>query len=169
MQVLYLLDANTLIDANRDYYGIGQVDEYWDWLIHCGEQGQVKIPLEVYEELKAGSDLLSDWTKRPETEDALKFEEDVDIDLVRRVTEQGYALDLTDIEVEEIGRDPFLIAYALVDPENRVVVTTERSKPNAQRKNRKVPDVCQQFGVRPCTAFQFGRELGFRTDWRDHI
>ena len=37
MAVLYLLDANTLIDANRDYYGIGQVDEYWEWLVHCGK------------------------------------------------------------------------------------------------------------------------------------
>ncbi|MEL6667171.1 MAG: DUF4411 family protein [Pseudomonadota bacterium] len=167
--MLYLLDANTLIDANRDYYGIGQVDEYWEWLIHCGELGQVKIPLEIYEELKAGKDALSEWTKAAETEAALRFEEEVDIDLVRRVTEEGYAPDLTDIEIEEIGRDPFLIAYALADAENRVIVTTERSKPKAQRKNRKVPDVARQFGVRPCTAFEFGRELKFRTDWQLHI
>lgn len=50
----YLLDANTLIDANRDYYGIGQVNEYWEWLIHSGEKGHVRVPVEVYEELKAG-------------------------------------------------------------------------------------------------------------------
>ncbi len=167
MAVLYLLDANTLIDANRDYYGIGQVDEYWDWLIHFGEQGCIKIPMEIYEELRAGSDALAAWAKQVETETALKFAEEVDIGHVRRVTEEGYAADLTDIEIEEIGRDPFLIAYALFDVENRVIVTTERSKPRAQRKNRKVPDVCAQFGIRACNAFTFGRELGFRTDWRD--
>lgn len=83
------------------------------------------------------------------TETALRFAEDVDIALVRRVTEEGYAVDLTDIEIEEIGRDPFLTAYALADPENRVIVTTERTKPRAQRKNRKVPDVCAQIGIRP--------------------
>lgn len=169
MAVLYLLDANTLIDANRDYYGLGQVDEYWEWLVHFGEQGRIKIPVEIYEELKAGSDALAAWARQGETEAALKFAEEVDIDLVRRVTEEGYAADLTDIEIEEIGRDPFLIAYALSDPANRVIVTTERSKPRAQRKNRKVPDVCAQFGIRPCNAFAFGRELGFRTDWRDEI
>lgn len=169
MALLYLLDANTLIDANRDYYGIGQVDEYWEWLVHCGEQGHIKIPVEIYEELKAGSDALAAWAKQEETENALKFSEEVRIDLVRRVIEEGYAADLTDIEIEEIGRDPFLIAYALYDPENRVIVTTERSKPRAQRKNRKVPDVCGQFDIRSCNAFTFGRELGFRTDWRNQI
>ena len=85
------------------------------------------------------------------------------------MTEEGYAPDLTDIEIEEIGRDPFLIAYALADPENRTVVTTERSRPRAQRKNRKVPDVCDQFSIRALHAFRFGHELGFRTDWRDHV
>ena len=167
--MLYLLDANTLIDANRDYYGINQVNEYWEWLIHSGEKGHVRIPVEVYEELKAGSDNLADWAKTPETEAALKFEEEVDIDLVRRVMEEGYAPDLTDIEILEIGRDPFLVAYALVDTENRVIVTTERSRPGAQRKNRKIPDVCRQFGIRTCNAFNFGHELGFRTDWKDYV
>ncbi len=129
-----ILDANTLIDANRDYYGIGQVNEYWEWLIHSGEKGHVRNPVEMYEELKAGSDNFADWAKTTETEAALKFEEEVDIDLVRRVMEEGYAPDLTDIEILEIGRDPFLVAYALVDTENRVIVTTGRSRPGAQRK-----------------------------------
>lgn len=83
MAVLYLLDANTLIDANRDYYGIGQVDEYWEWLVHFGQQGRIKIPVEIYDELKAGSDALAAWAKQVETETALKFAEEVDIDLVR--------------------------------------------------------------------------------------
>ena len=30
--MLSLLDANTLTDANRDYYGIGQVNESREWL-----------------------------------------------------------------------------------------------------------------------------------------
>ncbi|MCY4508918.1 MAG: DUF4411 family protein [Acidobacteria bacterium] len=31
--MLYLLDANVLIDAHRDYYPLGRVPEFWDWLI----------------------------------------------------------------------------------------------------------------------------------------
>jgi len=37
--------------------------------------------------------------------------EEVDSDLVQIVVNEGYAHDLTDDELEQIGRDPFLIAY----------------------------------------------------------
>jgi len=53
----------------------------------------------------------------------------VDIPLVSKVTDEGYAPDLTDDEVEKIGRDPFLIAYALAAVGERCIVTTEVSKP----------------------------------------
>lgn len=46
--MLYLLDANVLIDANRDYYQMSRVPEFWDWLVEMGTHGLVKIPLEVY-------------------------------------------------------------------------------------------------------------------------
>ncbi|MFX3657620.1 MAG: DUF4411 family protein [bacterium] len=165
--MLYLLDANVLIDANRDYYPIGRVDEYWEWLIFQGQQGRVKVPIEVYEEIKEGKqDALALWAREAETEEALKLDEDVDIDLVRRVSDEGYAPDLTDVEVEKIGRDPFLIAYALIDVEQRVVVTTETSQPRKERANRKVPDVCRQFRVTSINAYQFGHQLDFRTDWK---
>ena len=35
----YLLDANVLIDADRDYYPLGRVPEFWDWLLHQSEHG----------------------------------------------------------------------------------------------------------------------------------
>jgi len=47
--VVYLLDANVLIDANRDYYPLERVPEFWDWLEFQGGLGRVKLPLEVYE------------------------------------------------------------------------------------------------------------------------
>jgi len=36
MTVLYLLDACVLIDANRDYYPIARVPEFWEWLLEMG-------------------------------------------------------------------------------------------------------------------------------------
>ncbi len=89
----------------------------------------------------------------------------MDIALVQLVTTQGYAPDLTDIELEVIGRDPFLIAYALADIENRTVVTGE-VRSNKQRQNRPIPSVCDHFGVRSCDQWQFNRERDFRTDWK---
>ncbi len=163
--MLYLLDANVLIDANRDYYPIERVPEFWEWLQAAGENGSAKVPLEMYEEISDGDDPLADWAKQPSTKKALLFQEEVEVVLVARVVERGYAADLTDDEVEKIGRDPFLIAYALKDPNSRCVVTTEVSKPRQQRANRHLPDVCKDLGVGCCHTFEFIRALDFRTRW----
>lgn len=167
--MLYLLDANILITANSQYYPIDQVPEFWSWLQHQAASGFVKIPLEVMEEIKEGrrdNDPLIDWITQRDNYDALLFQENVDAVSVQRVVTVGYAPDLTDDEVEKIGRDPFLIAYALADPGDRWVVTTEVSRPSAQRQNRKVPDVCRAVGVECCGPFMLNRSLGFRTGWR---
>lgn len=46
--MLDLLDANVLIDANRDYYPIERVPEFWEWLADLGECGLTKVPPEIY-------------------------------------------------------------------------------------------------------------------------
>jgi hypothetical protein len=167
--MLYLLDANVLITANGSYYPIDQVPEFWDWVHHQAVSNRIKIPREIFEEIKAGrkdDDLLLDWICVPEIEDALLLDEVVDVALVQYVVATGYAPDLSDDEVEKIGRDPFLIAYALADSANRTVVTLEASRPSVQRANRKVPDVCQAVGVVSCGPFALNKALGFRTGWR---
>jgi hypothetical protein len=167
--MLYLLDANVLITASREYYPIDQVPEFWSWLQYQATSGFVKIPLEVIEEVRAGrrdNDLLMDWISQDENAEPLLLEEAVDAVLVQRVVSTGYAADLTDDELEKVGRDPFLIAYALSNPDDRCVVTTEVSRPSAQRQNRKIPDVCRAVGVRCCGPFSMNRDLGFRTGWR---
>jgi hypothetical protein len=117
----------------------------------------MKMPLENYEEVKEGGtdeekDRLFAWIKADEVKAALLFDETVDSDLVARVINEGYAPDLTDDEVVQIGRDPFLIAYALTSPANRCVVTTEASSPRKQRQNRRIPDVCAAMGVLCCNT-----------------
>ena len=167
--MLFLLDANVLITANSTYYPLDQIPEFWSWVQHQAESNRLKIPREIMEEIKAGrkdDDPLLDWICIPEIESALLLDELVDVALVQHVVSTGYAADLSDDEVEKIGRDPFLIAYALADPAERTVVTTEVSRPSAQRANRKVPDVCQNLGAISCGPFALNRALGFRTGWR---
>ena len=171
MTVLYLLDANVLIDANRDYYPIARVPEFWDWLLEMGKLDRIKIPQEFYEEVifprpqKDKKDPLVEWLKTHK--ETLVLDEEAVVELVTRVTEQGYASDLTDEELIKIGRDPFLVAYALVDIQNRSVVTTEHSKPSRRRANSKLPDVCNDFNVRCINTFALIQELNFHTGWRE--
>lgn len=171
--MIYLADANVLITANNFYYPIDRVPEYWEWLAYMGSQGHVKMPFEIFEEVKDGpddaeKDLLFAWLREDTNKEALLLDERVDPLLVQKVIAEGYAPDLTDDEVEQIGRDPFLIAYALAG-KDRCVVTVETSAPKKQRQNRKVPDVCKSMGATSCNPFEFNRELGFRTQWKRNI
>lgn len=123
--MLYLLDANVLITANNTYYPLDQIPEFWGWILYQATSDRIKIPREIMEEIRAGrktDDPLLDWISTPETEAALLLNEGVDASLVQHVVSIGYAADLSDDEVEKIGRDPFLMAYALADSANRTVL-----------------------------------------------
>lgn len=164
--MLYLFDANVLITASNTYYPIEDIPEFWEWIEHQAKSGQIKFPLEMLEEILAGTkndDPLLGWVRQHKG--ALCLAEAVDAALVDTVVTKGYAPDLTDAELEEIGNDPFLIAYAMKDKE-RCVVTTEVSSPKKQRQNRKIPDVCNTFGVTCLNPFSVYKTLGFRTAWK---
>ncbi len=164
--MLYLLDANTLITAKNLYYQMERVPEFWEWLEYQGQNGRLNIPGPIYTELKAGNDDLAEWIKRPEIEAALLLKEETDVELVQRVIYHGYASDLDDVEIESLAMDPFLIAHALSDQENRIVISGEVSKPSATRQNRKVPDVCRSFGVVCGNVFKLLNDLNFSTNWQ---
>jgi hypothetical protein len=146
--LLYLFDANVLITASNTYYPLDQVPEFWDWLQFQGSAGKIKLPLEIMEEILAGKndDPLLLWMKDAANKRALLLDEMIDPDLVNSVFESGYGADLTDDQIEEVGRDPFLIAYGL-SGKDRCVVTAEVSAPSKKRQNRRIPDVCADFGV----------------------
>jgi len=167
--MLFLLDANVLINANRDYYSFESVPEFWEWIIYCGEKDLVKIPVEIYEELKDGTDNLSRWMKQPRTKEALLLDEEVDKIIVQKILKEGYGENLTDSDLEQIGRDPFLISYAIKDNMGRCVVTSEISKPSRKRENRQLPDVCNTFAIPWCNSFIFFKELKFSTKWKESI
>jgi hypothetical protein len=169
----YLLDANVLINAHRDYYPIDRFPEFWDWLEYLAARGVVKIPLEIFEEFEDGGtdeerDLLYAWIQRPGLKEAFVLAEEVDIQLLQAVEAAAYP-GLSDVQQEQIGRDPFLVAYALAAPDERCVVTNETSRPGSQPQNRKVPDACNLVGVQSCNTFKMMRDLQFTTGWRNGV
>ncbi len=159
--MVYLIDANVLIRAHGDYYPIDRIKPFWDWLLAEVEAGRVQMPREIYDEVAKSPDLLGQWLRQPEVKKAIILPETTDGVTLATVIAKGYAADLDDVELEKIGRDPFLIAAALVDTD-RVVVTREVSRPKAQRANRKVPDVCDTMGVKWVDDFELWRRLDFR-------
>lgn len=159
--MLYLLDANVLIRAHEDYYPLDRVRPFWEWLAGEAVAGRAKMPFEIYDEIARSQGPLRDWIVDPDIRDNLVLDEEVDQAVFNRVLNEAYAPDLTDDELEEAGRDPFLIAYALMERE-RAVVTKEISKPGKKRGRRKVPDACDIMGVAWMTDFRFYRKRDFR-------
>lgn len=74
--MLYLLDASILITAHNSYYPIDRVPEFWEWLLHQGITGKVKIPQEILEEVlegRAEGDSLLGWLNDCDTKQALSL------------------------------------------------------------------------------------------------
>lgn len=168
--MIYLVDANVVMTAANTYYRHTWVPEFWLWLAHHGVQGHIKMPIEIFEEIKDTSsstskDELFLWAKESQNRDAIVLPGEADPHAVQHVLTHGYSDDLTDVQLEGLGRDPFLIAHALIDPANRRVVTHEKSHPKKSAQNRKIPDACNAVGVSYCTPFDMMLDLGFKTNW----
>jgi hypothetical protein len=113
--VLYLLDANVMIRAHEDYYPLDRIPQFWAWLVSLGVSGMVKVPYEIYGEIAVSTGPLHDWLTDNLVAKSMLLDQKVDPKSLNIVITQGYAPDLDDSEIEEIGRDPFLIAYGLND------------------------------------------------------
>lgn len=159
--MLYLLDANVLIRAHQDYYPLDRMGGFWAWICVQAEAGAIKMPAELHEEVQAGTDELAQWIVQPHVKDVLLLDEEVDQQVFQRVLDRGYGQDLTEDEIEETGRDPFLVAYALMG-DARTIVTKEVSKPSRTRGHTKLPDACNRLDVRCITDFELYRRLDFR-------
>jgi hypothetical protein len=162
--VPYLLDADTLIKADRTYYPLQRFPVFWDWLLYHSVIGNVKIPQEQFDEIVAGKGELVDWLSDKTRKAALLLPGVVDQTLLSQVIAQGYAPDLDETELITVGKDPFLIAYGLASAD-RTIVSFEVSAPAKHRANRKIPDVCAGFGLKCITMFELIKTLDFTTSW----
>lgn len=137
--MLYLLDANVLIDADRDYYPIHRVPQFWAWILDNAKRDRIGVCREVLSEISLPKikgkrdDRLTDWVKKNSS--ILLLPETPDRARVSHVLYKGYAPDLSESEIQVLGTDPYLIAYATAARTERCIVTCEVSTPRKKRKN----------------------------------
>ncbi len=168
--MVYLLDANVLITAHNAHYPIDLFPVFWDWLEFQILDGRVRMPLEIFEEVKDGgtdaeADPLYAWLQRENVKKTLVLDEEVDVELLQKVMGDSY-LPANDIQLISIGRDPFLVAYGKASSTSRWVVTNEVSSPQSAPHKRKIPDACATAGVQCCEPLRMLRDLGFSSNWR---
>ena len=165
--MLYLIDASSLITVFYSYYSPDIVPEFWSWLEFQARKGVCKIPPMVFAEIKPKDEQFKEWLAT--NKKVLIFNRDEQTEFVSRVITEGYGGTLTDVDLNRIGGDPFLIASALEDPKRRTVVSEEVSKPKAQGVNRKIPDICKDLKVRCINILKLIKTLNFKTNWKEEL
>ncbi len=155
----YCLDANVLIQAWQKYYAPDLCPEYWDNLIELGRIGKIFVPSMVYDEIIKTEDDLSEWLKASEipirqiTEPVTKTLQNI------YVSDPKHKFLVDNTKARSLA-DPWIIAHAL--NENAVVVTKEEKITQLNSKKIKIPNVCDNMGVRWINDFEFVREVGIR-------
>ena len=154
--MIYLLDANTYIEAKNRYYDMEFCPAYWDWLDKQFTKGLAGSIDMIGRELKEGNDDLAEWVKArgvqfiPNDDDATQTSY---IDIVQFVMAQDFSPANRDQFLAKA--DPWLIAKAKTT--GATVVTHESWLSDATKKV-KVPNICKQFDIRCIDTFTFLRE-----------
>ena len=145
---VYLLDANTLIEAKNRYYQVSICPGFWDWLLRNMETGLIASVESVGAELRRGNDPLADWTREHATMFLPESDQDTQVafaEVAQHLAPLAPTMRVAGALDEFLsGADPWLIAKARVL--GATVVTHERLN-MANRKKFLIPNVCQHFGV----------------------
>ena len=143
---MYLLDANTYIQAKNFYYRMTTVPGFWEWLDRQMTSGSVGTISPIFDELTKGNDRLSGWAKDrkafvlsvDDSETQAVFAE-VAEDVVNHA---AYAEPHTSAFLD--GADPWLIAKAKTT--GATVITHER-RVGSDSKKVKIPNLCDTFSI----------------------
>ena len=153
----YCLDANVLIQAWQKYYNPKFCPDYWNILIELGNQNIIFIPELVYEEIVRTDDDLSRWLKTSGIP-IRKISEAVTISLQKIYSHNPIHVNLVDNTKARSLADPWVIAHAI---DEKATVVTKEEKVTAFGSNRiKIPNVCDNMGIRWINDFDFISEQG---------
>lgn len=153
----YCLDANVLIQAWQKYYRPSICPSYWDVLNELGRQEKIFLTELVYEEITRTEDNLAKWLKESDIP-VKRITESVTQHLQKVYANNPLHKNLVDNTKARSLADPWVIAHALA--ENATVVTKEEKVTARNAKRVKIPNVCDNMGIKWINDFDFIEEVG---------
>ena len=158
---MYLLDANTYIQAKNIYYQLDFCPAYWHFLDQQFKTGILASIENVYDEIGPAGDELADWAKQrrphfyPTATGPIqqKFKE-----VVQHIVALPNKSQLS-VNAFLSGADPWLVATAALS--GATIVTQEVPVPNESRKV-KIPNICRDFNIAFMDTFSLLKELQAR-------
>lgn len=146
----YIFDTNVFINMQRhhpaDIFG-----SLWNQIATYIDSGVVLSSEEVFDELKICNDSLLEWAKSRK-EAFVKSDEQIQL-LVRDILKKQPSLITGSRKAN--GADPFVVALAKI---SSCTLVTDETKSGAGQPV-KIPNVCEEFGVRQIKFVEFLREM----------
>ncbi|MDE0472572.1 MAG: DUF4411 family protein [Ekhidna sp.] len=161
---VYVVDSNFFIQAHRATYPPDVVKSFWTKVHELAEAGTIVSIDKVQGEICDKNDPLERWCTGNLPSDFFRDSSSV-LKEYGQISEWAnskkghYQPEAINEFLDADEADAFLVAYALQDIGNRVLVTHEVSEPN--RKNKvKIPEPCDEFEITYMNTIQMFRELG---------
>lgn len=155
----YCLDSGIFIEAWNKYYSPIFCSDYWDILSELGKKDAIIVPSSVKEEIYKIDDKLKEWLE--EHEFLIRdIDEKVQTSLKLIFDKDEKHKRLVDSIKGRSMADPWVIAHALA--EKATVVTKENKEINMDTDRIKIPNVCDNMGIRCIDDFQFINEVQIR-------
>lgn len=158
--MMYLLDANVLIEAERTI-----APPFWDWLIEQNQRGNIASIKEVCQEIKkAKAGYLKDCFLKAASESFWIEQTNYDIPALRELAD--WVENRQNPKFADEAKDEFLQVadYFLVARAKTLgatVVTREQPAPRAMRRVL-IPDACLAIGVTYVEPFEMYEALGLK-------
>ncbi len=160
---VYVVDTNFFIQAHRASYPLDIVQSYWKTVRQLAIAGKIISIDKVRNEIYRNEDILKEWCRENLPEGFFK---DTSGSMETYGQVAAWANSMRDhykpgalnefLEADEA--DAFLIAFALNDVQNKIIVTQEISQPNIKSKI-KIPEASNALNVRYINTIQMFRQL----------
>lgn len=162
--LVYVVDSNFFIQAHRESYPLDVAFSFWNKVKQLADAGRIisidKVKNEIYDK----NDTLETWCRANLPEDFFKDSSTVmatygQVSAWAISKNTHYLPNALNEFLDADEADAFIVAYALADPINIVVVTQEKSEP--YRKNKiKIPEACNDMNVQFVNTIDMFRQLG---------
>ncbi len=163
---VYVVDSNFFIQAHRASYPLDVATSFWSKVIQLAGDGKIVSVDKVKNEIFKNEDDLKQWCEINLPDNFFKDTSAIIPQYSQVATwaasKTGHYLPNALAEFLDADEaDAWLIAYALVDSAQHIIVTHELSEPN-RRNKVKIPDACIANGVQHCNTIEMLRQLGER-------
>jgi hypothetical protein len=163
---VYVVDSNFFIQAHRANYPLDIASSFWEKIKQLADEEKIISIDKVKKEIFDHQDELKQWCEYNLPKDFFRDTQEIvayygQVVIWANSKSSHYSPNALAEFLGADEADAWLIAYALADKKNRIIVTHERSQPEIKRKI-KIPEACKPFDIVFVNTIEMLRQLGER-------